>query len=157
MASRIMIQLPRKTWQLLLTGKIIEQFFLSQFSFFRVLCENSLSSWHMAFHCGFCGGVKGFISQWPRDSIRFSGERHAYSAYFYTKGIQYKIAFFAVKDLHPVAGGVDEYKHVSIVKVHPHPVRDYAPKAVEYQTHIRRMVVEPVRWLQSRLSIASRH
>ena len=76
---------------------------------------------------------------------------------FLYEGNKYKIAFFAVKDLHPVVGGVDEYKHVSIVKVHPHPVRDYATQTVEYQTHIHRMVVEPVRWLQSRLSIASRH
>lgn len=49
-----------------------------------------------------------------------------------------------MEDLHPVTGGVDEDKYVSVAKVHPHPVCDYATQAVESQTHIRWTVVEPV-------------
>lgn len=49
-----------------------------------------------------------------------------------------------MEDLHPVAGGIDEDKHVSVAKVHPHPVRNYATLAIESQTYIHRTVVEPV-------------
>ncbi len=65
-------------------------------------------------------------------------------AHFYTEGIQHKTDFFAVEDLHPVEGGIDEDKHVSVAKVHPHPVRDDAAQTIEPQAHVYGTVVEPV-------------
>ncbi len=52
--------------------------------------------------------------------------------------------FFAVEDTHPVAGRVDKDKHVSVVEVHPHTVRDDAAQTIEPKAHVYGTVVDPV-------------
>ena len=78
------------------------------------------------------------------DFIRLPGDRHAHSAHHDAQGIQHEAAFFAVKDLHPVPGCIDEYEHVSAAHVHPHAVVHYAAQTVETHAHVHRSVVQPV-------------
>ena len=78
------------------------------------------------------------------DLIRLPGERNAHSAHLDAQGIQHETAFFAVQDLHPVPGCIDEHEHVSTANVHPHAVVHYAAQTVEPHTHVHRSVVQPV-------------